>query len=450
MSRSPARSRLRHARGTALIAAVLLAVVAGMHPDLRFVDFIGFATRARLLPEGSDLLNPLYPVGYPTALLVGKGLLGDVLVAGKVLSVLAGAGAVWGVSRWLSPWAGLWLLCSSAMLTWGTTEGTDMAAAALSIGGILASRARPRLAGALLGAAFLARYTAIAALPVALLFARARLGLVGVFAVITAPHWGCALWLGASVLPDQSSNFAIGGARSGLLSMETLRRLPHGLGRAALAVFELPRAGGGGGPPGLATMDRAMLLGLAGLFVGLLRRDWRAAALVLLALLHLAGVGMAFVNPRLVLPATLCVVLGAAWLIPGRLLIPAAALSLWLNLPAAREPSVAASALAKITVQTDALAGPVLTSAPWFHQRQEGWIVSGVLLRRLGDARRLDPATLRSRALAWEVQHVALDIGRVRASYPGLALLARGKSVAGFTEVAKSPGWRVYRLEPEE
>ncbi len=448
MSRTLPRSRRRRAGWTALVAAVLLAVIAGLHPDLRFVDFIGFATRARLLPEGSDLINPLYPVGYPAALLVGKGLLGDVLIAGKVLSVLAGAGAVWAASRWISPWAGLWLLCSGAVLTWGSTEGTDMAAAALSIGGLLAVRSRPGLAGALLGAAFLARYTAIAALPVALLFGRGRLSIAAVFALVTAPHWACALWLGASVLPDQSSNFAIGGARGGLLSMETLRRLPHGLGRAALAVFELPREGGGGGPPGLATMDRAMLLGLAGLAVGLLRRDWRAAALVLLAVLHLAGVGMAFVNPRLVLPATLCVVLGAAWLIPGRLLIPAAALSLWLNLPAAREPSVAASSLAKITAQTDALAGPILTSSPWFHQRQDGWITSGVLLRRLGDSRRLDPATLRSRALAWDVQHVALDIGRVRASYPGLALLARGKDVEGFVEVAKSPGWRVYRLEP--
>ncbi|MFT5684043.1 MAG: hypothetical protein ACI8RZ_004984, partial [Myxococcota bacterium] len=45
--------------------------------------------------------------------------------------------------------------------------------------------------------------------------------------------------------------------------------------------------------------------------------------------------------------------------------------------------------------------------------------------------------------------HVALDIGRVRASYPGLSLLARGKDVEGFVEIAKSPGWRVYRLEVE-
>ncbi|MFT5683814.1 MAG: hypothetical protein ACI8RZ_004746, partial [Myxococcota bacterium] len=430
-----------------MVAAVLLAVIAASHPDLRFVDFIGFATRARLLPDGSDLINPLYPVGYPAALLVGKGLVGDVLIAGKALAVLAGAGAVWAVSRWISPWAGLWMLCSAAMLEWGATEGTDMAAASLSLGGLLAVRSRPGLAGAMLGAAFLARYTAIAALPVALIFSSRRRSVAAMFALITAPHWGCALWLGTSVLPDQSSNFAIGGARGGLLSMETLRRLPHGLGRAALAVVELPREGGGGGPPGLATMDRTMLAGLAGLVVGLLRRDWRAAALVLLTLLHLAGVGMAFVNPRLVLPATLCVVLGVAWLVPRRLLIPAAVVALWLNLPAAREPSVVSSSLAKITVQCDELEGPILTSSPWFHTRTNGWIESGILLRRLGDSRRLDPATLRSRALAWEVHHVALDIGRVRASYPGLSLLARGKDVEGFVEIAKSPGWRVYRLK---
>ena len=193
-----------------------------------------------------------------------------------------------------------------------------------------------------------------------------------------------------------------------------------------------------------------MLLGLAGLLVGLLRRDWRAAALTLLALLHLTGVGMAFVNPRLVLPATLCVLLGATWILPGRLLIPAAAIGLWANLPEAREPSVVASSLSRITAQCDDLEGPILTSSPWFHQRRDGWLESGILLRRLGDARGLDPATLHSRAMAWEVPHVALDIGRVRASYPGLSLLARGKDVAGFVEVAQSPGWRVYRLEETE
>ncbi len=439
----------RRARWTALIAAAVLAVVAAAHPDLRFVDFIGFSTRARHLPGGHDLVNPLYPVGYPAALLLGRGVLGDVLVAGKALSVLAGAGAAWAASRWLSPWAGLWLVSSAAMLEWGSTEGTDMAAAGLCLGGLLAARERPGLAGALLGAACLTRYTAIAALPVVLLLGRRRGRILAMFALASAPHWAAALWSGGGLLPDQSGNLAIGGQREPLLSAHTLRRLPHGLGRAALAVLEVPREGGEVGPPGPGVWDRTMLLGLLGLLVGLARRDWRAAGLVLLALLHLLGVGMAFVNPRLVLPATLCVLLGMAWLLPGRLLIPAAALSLWLNLSGAMAPSVVESSLSKITAQTDALEGPILTSSPWFYQRTDGWLESGILLRRLGDARSLDPATLRSRALAWEVRYVALDIGRVRASYPGLSLLARGSAVVGYTEVAKSPGWRVYRLEAE-
>ena len=440
-------SRQRHRAGwTALVAAALLVWIAAAHPSLRMVDFIGFATRARQLPGGHDLVNPLYPVGYPALLVLAQGLVGDVLIAGKVLSVLAGAGAVWAVSRWLSPWAGLWLLSSAAMLQWGATEGTDMVAAALTLGGLLAARQRPGLAGALLGAACLARYTAIAALPVALIFARRRGVLAGLFALCTAPHWATALLTGAAILPDQSSNLAIGGQRAPLLSHHTLQRIPHGLGRAVLAVID-GRGEGAAAPPRLAEMNPAMLLGGLGLLVGLVRRDWRAGALLLLAVLHLAGVGMVFVNPRLVLPASLCLLLGATWVVPGRLLVVAALAGAMVNLPAAGEPSVVSSSLLQITAQCDELEGPILSSSPWFHQRKDGWLEAGILLRRLGDARRLDPALVHSRALSWGVPYLALDIGRVRASYPGLSLLARGKSVEGFVEVAKSPGWRVYRLE---
>ena len=421
----------RSARRVALLSGFLLAAVAVAHPELRLVDFIPFSVRARHLPGGNDLINPLYPSGYPALLLVAQRMVGDVLIAGKLLSVLAGMGLTYVAVWWISPWVGLWLISSAAMLQWGATEGTDLMAASLSIGGLLAVRARPGLAGALLGAACMTRYTAIAALPVALLFGRGRLSLLAAFAVVTVPHWGVALATGSSVLPDQTANFAIGGQREPLLSMHTLQRIPHGLGRAVITVLQ----------------DAMVQIGAWGLFFGILKGDRRAMMLAGLALLHLTGVGMAFVNARLVLPASLCLLLGAAWLIPGRLLIPAAVVGLWFNLQPARSPSVVESSLSKVTAQCNELEGPMLTSSPWFHQRKDGWLESGILLRRLGDSRRLDPARLRSVALAWEVSYLALDIGRVRASYPGLAALASGSAPEGFEVVAKSPGWRIYRLE---
>ena len=65
--------RQRQALRLAVLAAVgLLAVVAAAHPDLRMVDVIGFSIRARFLPGGHDIVNPLYPVGYPVLLLLGK------------------------------------------------------------------------------------------------------------------------------------------------------------------------------------------------------------------------------------------------------------------------------------------------------------------------------------------------------------------------------------------
>ena len=70
------------------------------------VDFISFSSRAWRLTRGEDLFHGLYPVGYPALLAVGHGLLGDVLVAGKVISTIAAIGVVLATARWLGAAAG--------------------------------------------------------------------------------------------------------------------------------------------------------------------------------------------------------------------------------------------------------------------------------------------------------------------------------------------------------
>ena len=51
-------------------------------------------------------------------------------------------------------------------------------------------------------------------------------------------------------------------------------------------------------------------VGLLGLIVGAVRRHKPAIGLLALALTHVAGLGLAFSNPRLALPATLAATLG--------------------------------------------------------------------------------------------------------------------------------------------
>ena len=144
-----------------------------------------------------------------------------------------------------------------------------------------------------------------------------------------APHWAVALWTGASVLPDQSYNLAIAaGHPTSLFSWESLLRLPMGALRAA--AFSI----------GDGWIRALILCGALGLGIGALRGDRRALGLGAFALAHLLLIGLAFANPRLVLPTTLALGLGWAFLLPrGLLQIAAAGLLVYLSLIHISEPT---------------------------------------------------------------------------------------------------------------
>ncbi len=411
---------------------LLLALLAAAHPGLVFVDFLSFANRARRLSEGQELVSGLYPIGYPALLLGARALLGDVLVAGKVLSALAGIGAALAAARLAGPGAALAMAAVPGFLLWGSTEGTDLGAAALGLGALAAARERPALAGVLLGASCLVRYTGIAALPGVLILAPRRGRALLAFILATAPHWGVALWLGVSPLPDQSQNIAIGGGGPPGAIGETLRRLPVGAGRAAWTAWGTLWGG----------------LGIAGLLWGIYRKDRVCTALLSWGLLHVVGVGLAFSNPRLVLPATLVTGLGLGGLLPverRRWLALPALLAMSLQLPALLRPGDGEQALREIAAFP--LPPPTLSSSPLYHQRRDGWLMGAANLRSLGgDPRRLDPERLIREARARGVRSLALDAERVGASFPGLAPLLRGPAPDGLELAFEAEGWRLYEL----
>ena len=144
----------------ATLAAAVLALLS--QDQLGLVDFISFAGRARRLRDGLDLVHPLYPVGYPALLSAVTAVVGDVLHAGKVLSIMGGALAIAATARLVGPLPALWLLAQGALLQWGSVEGTDMPAAALTLACLAAAvERRPLLAGAR-RCCMLCRYTGVA------------------------------------------------------------------------------------------------------------------------------------------------------------------------------------------------------------------------------------------------------------------------------------------------
>ncbi len=456
--------------GRAAVAALATAGLLGWctsgRPGISFVDFVGFADRARQLGDPLAWMHPLYPVGYPALLAAGRAILGDVVLAGEVLGVLSGALLAGVVARSLGLGAALWILGSGTVLASGVLEGTDLPATALSVTALLlAARAREApdpavawrcslLAGGVAGAACLVRYTALPVPLLVLLAAPRRWAALAGVGVGIAPHVVGAWIAGASPLPDQRGNLAIAvGHHASPWALDTLRRWPGGFARAL----------------GLAAGGPAGILGVAGLAVGLITRDRRAALLAGLAVLHLAGLGLLFSNPRLVLPAHVAVLLGVAFLPAGlaallalapataRLAQPTArggAVLLGIAgvilavraAPEARAPTPEAVAVAAIAREAGRLEGPFVSNSPWFHARRDGWVEAAASLRSIApDARGLGPADLAVVMERTGMRCVALEAGRTARDQPGLVPL-HGRQPPGFRRVLRARSWVV--LEP--
>lgn len=415
----------------AALAAGTLGALSALHPHLGFVDFVFFADRAREITHGNELIDGLYPVGYPALLALGHAALGDVLVSGRVLSVLGGVIAVAAVGRMLGPAAGLWLLAQAALLQWGRTEGTDVLAAGLSLACVAAvHEKRPATAGLLAAGAFLVRYTGLALVPL-LLFTgdrRAVARALVAFVAATAPHWAVAAALGEPMLPQQEHNVAIGaGGVAHVGWIETILRWPWSALHGA----------------GLAVATGLAAVGLAGALAGGWRQDRRAGLLLGFAALHVAGLGLAFANPRLVLPAALALMAGVAWLVRPRWLAAAAAVVGVYGIVTVARPDPEAEALADVVAAAPAEEA-ILSTSPLFHQRQDGWIRPSVSVLELGQD--LDPTGLRERALRAGYRHVAVDDGVIR-RFPTLKPLRRDPP-PGYTLVAQADGWRLLRIDP--
>lgn len=386
-------------------------------------------------------MDPLYPVGYPSLLAVGKLLAGDVLLVAKAVSVAAGVGAVacalamttrTGGGRTAAAVVSAWVLAQPGVLQWGTTEGTDLPAAVLCIAGILLAEKRPTAAGALVGAACLCRYTAVAAVPVVLVLARDRRAILALV-LATLPHFVGAALAGTSPLPHQDENLTIAnGTPAALFSAETIRRWPIGFARAAM----------------ISVRDWPSWVGMVGMCLGAARRDRLAMGLIGFGLIHSGLLGLAFVNPRLALPTTLAVAFGVAWLVRWRLglatVLVVTAASLYSHLPAAY--AVDKAAAGRATFAAELPPGPWLATSPWLHERRDGWLIPTIQLSGLGMGRDVDTATVAAAARREGAAGILLEGSATRREYVGLRDLY-DKGDDSFVLVAQRSGYRAYAVD---
>lgn len=429
-----------------LVALLALGWAASLH-GLHFVDLVGFSRRARDLAAGRPPSDGLYPLGFPGWLALAHAMGMGLLPAARLLSVGAGTLLCAIVARRLGVAAAGWLLAQAVFLRWGSSEGTDLPAAALSLAALFLSD-RPRLAGLCLGLALSLRWTAAAwVLPLALLLRPGeRLHALPGLALGLLPHLiGCA-WSGSFVLPDQSLNLAIAsgpGAPPPAGIAGVLERLPRGLAQAGpfLLPDPLSRVGAvlgllSAALPGRTEPDRA------------LRR--LAAALLLGGSLHALGLAAVFANARLALPGTLVALggfglaaarLGAqrpGWSRPVAIGLGVAALLVGVrSVPAVRAPPAGAElvlALEAARAGCPDADAPTLANNAMVHSVQDGWLVPAVQLGGLRVTPRTTPAALGRIADEAGLRVLVLDPVRARGQV-GLTPLVKG-------DATELDGWR--------
>lgn len=344
-----------------LLWCVLATWLAAASREIRLSDIFDFIARAHALDFRSrdGWVHPFYPCGYPAALRVVAEVVGDYRRAGQILSVLAGAltlGAVWITARVGFGWAVAATATLLLSLQVGFNElalagATDMPAIALTQGAVamLALHARRPgrrwavAAGALLGLAYLVRYSVLALLPVALLFVlfavrRDRreeradaLALGAAFLVAAAPQLLLtALEHGNPFWNRQDVNVYFGLFGEQNWGRNWAAANAHANGIVGI-VLDHPRAFVGNLLSNLArTAEHLPILPTMALAaIGLLRLarrrgDWPIAALLLAtALASAVATSLAFVTARLaatILPAaTVIAAYGLVRLVPDRI-----------------------------------------------------------------------------------------------------------------------------------
>jgi hypothetical protein len=327
------------------------------------VDFLAFCGRA--IELDTRWVDPLYPPYYPALLAGIHPITGDALFSGRFLSFLGAILLLWrsGKNNWIE---GLALLISGVWMKYGTTEGTDIFAAALCLIAILRAKENPVLAAVIWAVAFGTRYTSIAALPSLLLLSTSKKKLCLTALLATSPIWLPPLSMGNHIW-DMSSNTRLSG----------LKGIHHNLSHSAQILF----------------MNPLCWMGVLGLYLN--RKSQRFQAFGLYFCLHILGCSLFFTNERLLLPAILILILASAQSLSIKWVTPIfIGLGIW-NLNTQLEVSVEENNLMVLSNTLSTQHSEFVSNSPWAYSKtNDGWLKPGIFIAELGKVNTLTTAQI--------------------------------------------------------
>lgn len=341
-----------------VIGAGVLLLLNSTHPGLRLVDFLAFCGRA--IDLNSRWIDPLYPPYYPGFLAGIHPITSDALLSGRLLSFFAAILLLWRSSQnyWIE---GLALLASGVWMKYGTTEGTDILAAALCIIAILRAKENPILSAVIWAGAFGTRYTSIAALPCLLLLSTSKKKLYLTVLLTTIPIWLPSLFMDNQIW-DMSSNTRLNGLQGFL----------HNLSHSTHIIF----------------MNPLCWMGVVGVYQN--RKSQLFQALGLYFFLHILGCSLFFTNERLLLPAILILILASAHCLPIKWGIPIfVGLGIW-NLSSQLEVSTEEKNLVVLSNTLSIQHSEFVSNSPWAYiKTNDGWLKPGIFIAELGQVHTL-------------------------------------------------------------
>ena len=396
----------------AVLAAIVLTVLALHHDYQTSAEFVAAATEANTDHDewsGSVYASILYGAQH---------LVGDVLIAGGLVSVFGGLGCVVASTRLLGPWAGLWLLAQTGFLLAATIPGPLILVVMCLLWAVYSSQQDGK-----------GPWTAL------FLFMAYLLG-----------EWSWPLALGVMFISQDRLivlvSYAVGILAVGYVegSILVLPEIMPSVIRSSL-------------PASFGALVSNWVIGLAlvALIWGSARGNKASRFLFLLAAVQVLSIAAGVGAAEHMLMAQVFVVLGIAAIETGPALLVFSLVLLGLRLPPVLDGTDRHREMVSLIRLTASSPEKALCTSYGFVRPtlSDGWIRPCWTLDRLPQSpSAIDPIHVRKAAIDQQARLFVTEDHAILHTYPWLQDFLEAPYPAGFRLEQQSGGWKVFSINP--